>query len=149
MEVRQDFSFGIVPVHKIDEKNYLFCVVKRTAGYWEFPKGHKEGTESDEEAAFREYLEEVGQGVVTIVSKETYHEQYSFVRDGVTIDKVSKYFVGLVDTMSTSVPECGVEEVQQIEWLPFEKVVEKLTFPGAKLIAQEVNKSLHGPEAIL
>jgi hypothetical protein len=51
--------------------------------------------------------------------------------------------------MSTSVPECGVEEVQQIEWLPFEKVVEKLTFPGAKLIAQEVNKSLHGPEAIL
>ena len=48
-------SYGVIPVH-----NGKFLLLKQNKGHWGFPKGHKEGNETDEECALRELKEESG-----------------------------------------------------------------------------------------
>lgn len=142
MQTKHDYSFGVVPVYKNSDPAYLFCIVYRTAGYWEFPKGHREVGETEESAALREYSEEVGSEEITLLPGISYEEAYSFERDGVHFEKVSKYFIGLVEGMSTEVPSQGKDEIRDIAWLPFDEARDRLTYPGAKRIAEAVNKYL-------
>lgn len=139
----QDISFGVVPVYKKSDDSYLFCVVKHVAGHWAFPKGHREAGGSDEQTARRELFEEVGIENIDLEPSKRFAESYLFERDGVTHKKTVEYFLGFAATIDTCVQDVYKDEIGDVEWLPYDKLVKRLTFQQAKVLAKEVSEYLH------
>ena len=52
LRISREHSFGIVPTAK-SSNEYMFLVIYRTKGFWEFPKGHRDEGEDDVTAAKR------------------------------------------------------------------------------------------------
>lgn len=142
MESIKDASFGVIPVYKNNDSTYLYCVVRHAVGHWAFPKGHKEKGESDEEVARRELREETGNEVKEIAQSVNFIENYSFERAGATHEKIVKYYLGIVPSMSTATQTAYKNEIVEIEWLPYDELLKRLTFPEGKRIAKEANDFL-------
>lgn len=143
MNIVQDSSFGVVPVHKTDEGKYLFCVVKHVTGHWAFPKGHKEDGESDIEAARRELFEETGISAIETYPGVSFIESYSFDRDGITYKKTVTYFLGLVSAAITPVHADPNSEISAVEWLSYPKLLARLTFSESVEVATDANEHLY------
>lgn len=54
----EDISYGIIPFWRDQQDMIRFLLIYQKEGFWGFPKGHKEGNESDIDAAKRELQEE-------------------------------------------------------------------------------------------
>src|SRR5580700_5439311 len=93
MEI-EDTAYGVIVVHRTDTDRFL--LLQQIAGHWSFPKGHKEGNESDKEAALRELAEESGIKDITLLDAPLISDSYSFTMDGTLWNKTVWYFVGFV-----------------------------------------------------
>jgi len=93
----EDFAFGVLPVACIDNAEYRYLLIQHHQGHWGFPKGHKEGDESDLAAAQREFEEETGVRDYTVFSQIRFTEQYRFrKKKKQPVSKTVTYFLGLV-----------------------------------------------------
>ena len=142
MKVETENTFGIVPVYKNIDGDYLFCVIKHAAGHWSFPKGHKDGDETDEETARRETFEETGLNDIKIIPDIRLTETYSFVADNVHHDKMVTYFLGKTNSLKVSISARFRNEIGDIKWLPYYELVKQITFPESRKVAEEANKYL-------
>lgn len=128
--MEKDFSFGVIPYY-IKDGELLFLLIQHQAGHWSFPKGHREGNESDYEVAIRELREETGLIQVELDEHEVFREHYSWNLDGRTLDKTVTYFLGKVrDDAVTIRPQ----EVQAYTWLNYQAALQRITFPEAKTV---------------
>ena len=96
IEVRQDESFGVIPLRKGQKHWEVFLIQHNRSGYWGFPKGHAEEGETPQEAAFRELKEETNLELVHLLQKEPLMEQYTFMMDGLRVFKRVSYFIAEV-----------------------------------------------------
>jgi bis(5'-nucleosidyl)-tetraphosphatase len=110
-------------------KDGKVCLVKHVdtgGGHWDFPKGHVEEGESEQETALREIYEETGLKVTIIPG---FRETISYF-DGVNnVQKEVVFFVCRADSFDTTV--C-MTEVDDCVWLEFEEALQKLTFENAR-----------------
>lgn len=95
------------------------------------PKGHIEPGETAEQAAAREVAEEGG--VQGRLVSELGDVSYEFRRGGRTIGKQVRFF--LFHYVSGD-PTLHDHEVEQAWWMPLERAVEELTYPGEREIAR-------------
>lgn len=95
------------------------------------PKGHIEPGETAEQAAAREVAEEGG--VQGRLVSELGEVSYEFRRGGRTIGKQVRFF--LFHYISGD-PTLHDHEVEQAWWMPLERAVEELTYPGEREIAR-------------
>lgn len=140
----KDYSFGVIPTIKEDGELF-YLLIQHTGdmgGHWSFPKGHKEGNESDTEAAKREFTEETGIREIELSKDIFFIEQFSFDRHGQTVNKTVKYFLGKVKNRAAKVQE---SEIKDFAWLPYEEARKRLTFPQVKTIIEKAN-NLHKSE---
>lgn len=144
MKTVHEFSFGIIPVFKNTNGEYLFCIIKRTTGHWSFLKGHKDDGESEEQTARREVCEEAGIKDIELVPNIKFKESYSFINDGFEHKKVVKYFLGICSLTDTHTDDRFKTEISEVRWLPFPEVQEQITFPESKKLAQEAHEYLLG-----
>lgn len=56
--MKKDISYGIIPFIMNENGEYEFFTIYQKEKYRGFPKGHKEGEETDIETAIRELREE-------------------------------------------------------------------------------------------
>ncbi|MBI5004540.1 NUDIX domain-containing protein [Candidatus Kaiserbacteria bacterium] len=170
MEVRQDNSVGIIPVHTGSDGARLFCLVHHAAGlrhaeagsglaeagpaspdasrggHWAFPKGHIDAGESREAAARRELYEEAGILTCKIDTGHIFIERYSFEKDRIRYDKEVTYFLGFVETKKPVAPkEAFKGEIVEARWVSYYEAKEILTFPEAKKLLEEVCLYLQAP----
>ena len=130
-----DQSFGIIPYRKKDNQ-ILFLLIHHVEGHWAFPKGHKEGQETDVETALRELFEETGTEVKHVESNHPFYEHYEFTKpDGTFISKTVTFFPAEVNSDAVKIQP---EEVQDYAWLTHEEAKQKMTFPAGKKIVDEV-----------
>ena len=122
-------SIGAVVFHK---KNFetKFLLLKYTAGHWDFPKGHVEPNETDEETFWREFEEEtaITKKQAKILPGYTQRITYFYNRDEKTIFK--EVILLLVETTTEKV--IISPEHKDFAWLPFEEAMKKATFEAAK-----------------
>jgi 8-oxo-dGTP pyrophosphatase MutT (NUDIX family) len=97
---------------------------------WVFPKGHVGDTikdETPEEGAIREVQEETG--IVGKILQKLTPVDYWYVFEGEKRHKTVVYFT--MEYESGNIKDHGWE-MENVEWLPIEKVEERLTFASDK-----------------
>ncbi|MFA6624654.1 MAG: NUDIX domain-containing protein [Bacilli bacterium] len=122
--MKQEYSYGAV-VYKKDKEEILFLIEHMALGHISLPKGHIEKGETPLQCTLREIKEETGLDVIVDQSfshKITYSPANDIIKDVV-------FFLATPKT-SSLIPQ--KEEVNSLEWLPFEKALEILTYKTDK-----------------
>jgi len=134
-------SAGIVVYHQTTA-DIEYLLLHYAAGHWDFAKGHLEPGETKKQAAVRELHEETGLRAALLPDFE---DSFSyFFKDYATGERFKKtvyFFVGSVATKDVLLSD----EHQDFVWLPFAKVLEKLTYQNAQILLKKadayINKS--------
>ncbi|PIP74938.1 MAG: NUDIX hydrolase [Candidatus Levybacteria bacterium CG_4_9_14_3_um_filter_35_16] len=142
-----EFSAGGVVIRQVKSKKLkvksgievLVCQHSQHHG-WVFPKGligdNVKG-EGKEETAVREVKEETG--IEAKILKPLDPVVYWYVLDGIKIRKTVYYYV--MEFISGDFSKRDME-MENVEWLPVDKVEEKLTYKSDKKVWQEAKKYL-------
>jgi 8-oxo-dGTP diphosphatase len=102
---------------------------------WVFPKGLIDNKESKEDAALREVKEETGAKgkIIKFLTPVTYW----FVFEGEKVKKTVYYF--LMEYVGGDIAKHD-DEMENVEWLPKDKVEERLTYKSDKKVWHEARK---------
>jgi bis(5'-nucleosidyl)-tetraphosphatase len=140
MEHKEDTSFGIIPLLREKEIWKVFLIHQHGLTndiYWTFPKGHPEEGETQEESALRELYEETGLIPSHVHTDMVYVQTYSFLFEGVMIDKKVVYYLGIITDPQFTLQE---EEVKNAGWFTFEEAQELLSHTCAKTMLLRVKE---------
>ena len=143
METKTDISYGVVPVYKEDNEWKVLVVHQisyRGDDFWIFPKGHAEAGETPVEAALRELAEETGVTDVTIYDEVPIVILYTFVHEGVRIEKTVQYFIGVCAEKETHISQ--PHEIKETRWCSFEEAMSLLTHQNSKDVLELVRSML-------
>lgn len=135
-----DAAFGVVPVCFDAAGKPQYLLIHQQKGHWAFPKGHAEGNEDALQAAHRELFEETGLRTERLLDAEPIYEHYQFTDPaGQVIDKTNTFYVGIIanDAKELTIQP---EEVIEALWLPYEAVLERVTFPTSRATAQAAHQ---------
>ncbi|MBI2627376.1 NUDIX domain-containing protein [Candidatus Nomurabacteria bacterium] len=142
MEIKEDKSFGVIPVFKDSSNNFNFCLIQHEQGHWGFPKGHQDAGESEKETAVRELKEETGVSVVNFVNDKSFIVEYPFKKNDIQYNKSVKYFLGFVSSMITETPESFKKEIPELKWVNYEEAKKLITFSEEKKVLDKAFKYL-------
>lgn len=140
MKEINDTSYGVIVIRK-DSDADRFLLLHQAKGHWSFPKGHKEGNESDVEIAMRELKEETGIIECDLKTDKVFDESYLFTEGGVLVHKTNHYYLGYVgeNVLITIQPE----EVSEYAFATYEEAMEIFTHKEPKKVLEEVLKYLN------
>ena len=106
-------------------------LLQHPQGHWDFPKGHVEVGDTDEEAtAVREVEEETGIREVRFMSGFRHRTEYSFQLKGRTIEKQVFWLLAETDVMDVWLSH----EHRQYLWLEWDAAREQLTHDQSRSV---------------
>lgn len=133
--MKEDKSYGVVAVH-----DNRFLILRQNRGHWGFPKGHKEGNETDEESALRELEEESGIRDCVLLNLPPVSEEYNLVdEDKSDWHKTVKYFIGEVKNSEVAIEK---DEIMDYKWATFDEAMETLTYQNTKEVLKKAHEYL-------
>lgn len=132
MPIKRVFSAGGIVVKDDDGFKVLVTQHSKHKG-WDFPKGHREIYESEEQTAVREVEEETG--VKAEIIERGGQTEYFYYEEG---EKVLKTVVYYLMKYVGEGEATTAFEVSDMVWLPIEKVEAKLTFKDTKEMWKKV-----------
>ncbi|MEK6874366.1 MAG: NUDIX domain-containing protein [Nanoarchaeota archaeon] len=122
------------------EKDTIFYLIikhnRQGGGHWDFPKGHVEKGESEEDTARREIFEEVGLEVRFV---EGFRESILYVNHINNINKTVVFF--LCEAVSSKV-EYHCDEIEKHLWLEYDDAVKRLTYENAVNLLKKASSFL-------
>lgn len=113
-----------------------YVIIQSTEGFYGFPKGHIEASESEEETALREIKEETGLDVMLIRGFRTTDEHPHTRSNHETVLKQIVYFLAEFREQELSAQE---SEVSSIALMDFEEATDSFQFESSKRILQEAS----------
>ena len=125
-------------VYTIEHGELKYVIICSKEGIYGFPKGHIEGTESEEETALREVLEETGLSVQLIGNFKA-EDTYTFTRNG---DTRLKHIVYFLAEYSNQMPKAQEEELSSVHLMDFETAISLFQFESSKRLLNEVHNFL-------
>lgn len=134
---RREFSAGGAVFKKEDEETLWLVIKPSGRTTWRLPKGLIDRGETSFDTAQREVKEETG--VETEVIGKIGQDKYFYNMGRERIYKMVTYYLMryLADSKSPI-----SWETEEIEWLPFEEALIRLTFRGEKEILQKAKELL-------
>lgn len=128
--MKREKSCGIIPI----KDNTILLICHKNGLHWDFPKGHVEPFESEEETALRELKEETGLDA-SIVSGFREVISYSPKTD---VQKKVVFFIGI----ASGEVVIQISEVMKARWLSYEDARKLLTYPSAKELLDKAQSFL-------
>lgn len=138
--MKEHKSCGLIVFFQNDNAKIEYLLLNYVAGHWDFPKGHIESGESEEETALRELTEETGLSKKDVSIWPGFNEEIEyFYKSGRELQhkKVSFY---LAESKSKEVKLS--DEHVGFEWLTFKKALERLTYKTTKDVLRKANHFL-------
>lgn len=140
--MKKERSAGAVIFRREKEKIY-YLLLYYSKKHWDFPKGHLEEGENDEQAARREVGEETGIRELHIIpgfKKEIkyYFKGKSSAGGKHLISKSVAFFLAETKTKEVKI-SC---EHEAFEWLPFREALQRITFKNSKNILKSAQEFL-------
>ncbi len=137
MSIKRIFSAGGIVLK--EEKDGPKILVTQHSGHkgWDFPKGHREIYESEEQAALREVEEEAG--VKAEILERAGQTQYFYFEGG---EKVLKTVVFYLMKYAGEGEATTAFEVSDKKWLPLNEVEGQLTFKDTKEMWRKVREKI-------
>lgn len=114
-------SCGVIVYRRNQEHIDLLLVKNRYGGHWSFPKGHVEGTETEEETAVREIMEETG---IQVALDTSFRHVITYAPKKETTKDVI-YFLARALTYDYTPQE---EEIAQIKWVEINHATSILSY---------------------
>ena len=133
--MKKEKSCGTIVFRKNNGVTEFLVINPKDRDYWEFPKGHVERGESEEDTALRETFEEVGLRVEIIPG---FREAIEYPT-AVGVWKTVVFFLG---KFRGGEVRYVFGEVQAHEWLSFDKAVERVSFDNARSVLVKAGEFL-------
>ena len=129
-------SCGAIAFKKQKDGSLKYLLLHYKAGHWDFPKGHQEKNEKEEQAAAREIKEETGIEEIEFVDNFRETIKYFYKKWEETVYKEVIFY--LVQSASEEV-KLSSEHIGYA-WLSYEHAYKKLTFNNAKELLEKAEK---------
>ena len=129
--MEQEKSCGAIVINK----NNIIFLVHHNAGHWDFPKGHIENGETEEQTAIREVKEETNIDII-INNKYRYTTSYS------PKENVMKEVVYFLAQNIDEDKKPQLEEVSEVKWFTLEEAMNTITYENSKEILNKLKKDI-------
>ncbi len=106
--------------------------------YWDFPKGHQEKGESEEQTLAREIDEETSIKDITVVPGFRHAVRYFFRRDGNTVQKKVVFYLCRTGQKDVKISA----EHKDSAWLDYDGAMKKLAFGNSKELLKKAGSFL-------
>ena len=128
-----EFSSGVIVYHQ-SGRTRRYLILHYESGHFDFPKGHIEKGETEEEAAIRETLEETG---LAVEIHDGFKEKvsYYFKASKELVHKTVYFFVGGASRDEVTLSDEHIGYV----WLPLDQALKQLSFANAREILQKAD----------
>lgn len=136
-KIIQEKSCGIV-IYRQWQKEIKFLLLHYPNGHWDFPKGHVEKGEQEEETARRETKEETGIHDIQFEKKFRQKIEYTYQREKQVYRKEVIFFLAKTETKEIEISH----EHQNHIWLRYEEALKKLTFENAREVLKKTQQFL-------
>ena len=120
--MRKEKSAGAIVFRK--EKEPVYLLLHYEAKHWDFPKGHVEKNETDEQTVRREVAEETGIEDIKLIKGFKERIQYYYKLKSETINKTVNFYLARTNTEKVTI---SFEHIG-FAWLSYEKAMEQLNF---------------------
>ncbi|MDG6929127.1 MAG: NUDIX domain-containing protein [Nitrososphaerota archaeon] len=137
-------SSGGVIFYRAGSNGPRYLLMVNRKGYWEFPKGHIDEGETDEQAALREVKEETGLGDLKILPGFKAKIRYTYRKWGQEKPKEVLFF--LMETKPATVQVS--DEHQGFLWLGYEDAIRKISYDNARRVLEEAQAFLRGRDGL-
>lgn len=134
-------SCGIVVFRRMTDQakgDHEYLLLHYPSGHWDFPKGHVEEGENENETAARELQEETGIPSIRFVDDFREVILYSYKKNGKPSRKLVIFFLGETRSQNVSLSH----EHEDFIWLPYKEAFAKVTFDNAKNLLKKAEKSI-------
>src|SRR4030042_5913041 len=147
MPIKRIFSAGGIIVKQNEDGSRILVTQHSGHKGWDFPKGHREIYESEEQTALREVEEEVG--IKAEIIERIGQTQYFYYESGPDAAKASSGKEKVLKTVTFYLMKYISEgkattafEVSAKVWLPIDKVEEQLTFKDTKELWRKAKEKI-------
>lgn len=130
-------SCGTVVFRRAKE-GIRYLLLHYESGHWDFPKGHQEKNEKDEQTALRELKEETGIDEIEFADGFRETINYYYKKESETIFKEVIFF--LVQSATDEVT-LSKEHIGYV-WMNYEHASKRLTFNSAKELLKKADEFL-------
>ena len=129
--MEKEKSCGAIVINK----NNKILLVHHNAGHLDFPKGHIENRETEEQTAIREVKEETNIDII-INNKYRYTTSYS------PKENVMKEVVYFLAQNIDEDKKPQLEEVSEVKWFTFEEAMNTITYENSKEILNKLKRDI-------
>ena len=133
-------SCGII-VYRREADGLQFLLLHYPGGHWDFPKGHVEKIDANEEATARRELQEET-GIVQVEFNPGYKESMYYEFNRGYKDRVKKVVVYFLAETKEEAVAISFEH-QNFIWLPYEEALSRLTYENAKELIRKAQPYLN------
>ena len=140
----KEFSAGAV-IFRREKDTVKYLLLHYESGHWDFPKGHIEEGEKEEETIKREIDEETGIKDIEIIDGFKEYIKYFFRRTYDLKKEEKKKAAWTFKIVNFYLAETKTKEVKisyehiGYKWLPYEDALKQLTYKNAKEIFKKAN----------
>lgn len=135
--MQYEISCGAVVFTRKEDTIY-YVIVKSLEGYFGFPKGHVEGSETERQTALREIYEEVGIRP-QLIEGFRMTEEHALPKKSGVIKRVI-YFLASYENQEL---RCQKEELENVSLMTYEEAMQVLQFDNIKEILKQANVFLN------
>jgi len=135
-------------IYRMENGVPQYLLLHYGSGHWEFPKGHIEKGETEEETLMRETFEETGINDLKIIPGFKKYIKYFFRQYKENIseaDRRAEKTPWIFKLVTFFIAETKIKEVKissehkGFMWLPIDEAIKKTTFKNSKKLLEEAN----------